>query len=70
MPYVNVKMYPGRSEEQKREVTRRIVQAVMEVCSVPDAAACAVVIEDVSPEEYRANVIPEIEAKKAQQYNP
>lgn len=70
MPYVNVKMYPGRSEEQKREVARRIVDALVEVCNVADPAACAVVIEEVSPELYKANVVPEIEAKKAQHYSP
>jgi 4-oxalocrotonate tautomerase len=69
VPYVNVKMYPGRSDEQKREVSRRIVQALMEVCNVNDPAACAVVIEELSPEEYRETAVPEIEAKAAQRYD-
>ncbi len=69
MPYVNVKMYPGRSEEQKREVSRRIVAALMDVCGIPDPAWCAVVIEEVSPETYAATAQPEIEAKSALRYD-
>jgi 4-oxalocrotonate tautomerase len=68
MPYVNLKMYPGRTEEQKKEVARRIVQAVMEVCNIPDASQCPVVIEEVEREDWAALVAPEIEAKAAQQY--
>jgi 4-oxalocrotonate tautomerase len=70
VPYVNLKMYPGRTEEQKREVARRIVQAVMEVCHVADASQCPVVIEEVPREEWAARVAPEIEAKAAHRYAP
>lgn len=70
MPYVNLKMYPGRSEEQKREVARRIVQAVMEVCNVSDAAQCPVVIEEVAREDWDAAVAPEIAEKQDRQYAP
>ena len=70
MPYINLKLYPGRSDEQKREVARRIVDAVMEVCNVNDPAACAVVVEELTPEEYQAQAVPEIEAKAAQRYFP
>jgi len=70
MPYVNLKMYPGRTEEQKREVARRIVQAVMEVCNVSDAAQCPVVIEEIAREDWAAAVVPEIEAKQDLQYAP
>jgi 4-oxalocrotonate tautomerase len=70
MPYVNLKMYPGRSEEQKREVARRIVEAVMEVCNVSDPAQCPVVIEEVDPSAWQSTVVPEIEARAAQRYHP
>jgi 4-oxalocrotonate tautomerase len=70
MPYVNLKMYPGRTDEQKREVARRIVQAVMEVCNVSDAAQCPVVIEEVAREDWEASVVPEITAKQDLQYAP
>lgn len=68
MPYVNVKMYPGRSDEQKRELAERVVQALMEVCGVQDRSACAVVVEEVTPEDYAAAAVPEIEAKAAQRF--
>lgn len=70
MPYVNLKMYPGRTEEQKREVARRILQAVMEVCNVPDPQSCPVVIEEVAREDWEAAVGPEIEAKAGLRYAP
>lgn len=70
MPYVNLKMYPGRTEEQKREVARRIVEAVMEVCNVPDASQCPVVIEEIERGDWATAVVPEIEAKAAQHYAP
>lgn len=70
MPYVNLKMYPGRTEEQKREVARRIAEVVGEVCNVPDLAQTVVVIEDVPREEWAATVVPEYEARHSQTYNP
>jgi 4-oxalocrotonate tautomerase len=70
MPYINVKMYAGRTEEQKREVARRIVQAVMDVCHVSDASQCPVVIEEITPEDWRQAVLPEVEAKADHQYHP
>ena len=68
MPYVNLKMYHGRTEEQKKEVARRIVQAVMEVCSIADASQCPVVIEEVERDDWPTAVAPEIEAKAALRY--
>lgn len=70
MPYVNLKMYPGRTEEQKREVARRIAEVVGEVCNVPDPAQTIVVIEDVPREEWTAKVAPEYQARHSQTYNP
>ncbi|MBI3911369.1 MAG: 4-oxalocrotonate tautomerase family protein [Armatimonadetes bacterium] len=64
MPYINVKMYPGRTEEQKRELARRIVQDVMEVCGISQPSLVPVVIEEVPPEEWSATVGPELEAKR------
>ena len=70
MPYINLKMYPGRTDEQKREVARRIVAAVMEVCNVSDAAQCPVVIEEVAREDWETAVAPEVAAKQDLQYAP
>jgi 4-oxalocrotonate tautomerase len=68
MPYVNIKMYPGRSDEQKQALAERVVQALMETCNVKEAAMCAVVVEEMTPEEYAATAQPEIEAKQAQRF--
>lgn len=65
MPHVNVRMYPGRTLEQKRMLTERLVEAVQETLGVP-ASSITVVIEDVSPDEWDTVVVgPEIRAKKA-----
>lgn len=69
MPYVNLKLYPGRSEEQKREVARRIVEVVTEVCRVAPGADFPVVIEEVAPESWSAAVDPEVQAKAANRYD-
>lgn len=70
MPYINMKMYPGRTEEQKKEVARRIVAAVMEVCNVSDPLQCPVVIEEIAREDWESQVMPEVRAKSDQQYAP
>jgi 4-oxalocrotonate tautomerase len=70
MPYVNVKMYAGRTEAQKREVARRIAEAICEVCGVPDPNNCPVVIEEITPAQWTAEIIPEVEAKAAQRFHP
>jgi len=57
---VNLKMYPGRSEEQKQEAARRIIAAVREVCNVAEGADFPVVIEEVTPEEWDGAVGPEV----------
>ena len=64
MPHVNVRMYPGRTDEQKKALTKRIVEAMQETLGVPERAV-TVVIEDVAPDDWNAVVVePEIRAKK------
>jgi 4-oxalocrotonate tautomerase family enzyme len=70
MPYVNLKLYPGRSEEQKREAARRIREVVTEVCKVAPGADFPVVIEEVAPENWNATIDPELQAKAAHRYDP
>jgi 4-oxalocrotonate tautomerase len=70
MPYVNLKLYPGRTEEQKREVALRIAEAVRDVCGVPDLSSTKVVIEEVPREEWQTAVVPEIEARADRRYHP
>jgi 4-oxalocrotonate tautomerase len=68
MPYVNVKMYPGRTREQKEELARRILVATQEVCKLDNLHATVVVIEDVERDDWPRQVVPEIEAKKDRVY--
>jgi 4-oxalocrotonate tautomerase family enzyme len=63
-------MYAGRTDEQKREVARRIVSAVMEVCNVTDAAQCPVVIEEITREDWDGAIAAELAAKRDQQFAP
>ncbi|GGE02290.1 hypothetical protein GCM10011390_21410 [Aureimonas endophytica] len=61
MPHVNVKLATGRSEEQKRELTRRIVEAVTSTVGC-DEDAVSVAIQDVPMAEWNDAVyVPEIE---------
>jgi 4-oxalocrotonate tautomerase len=51
MPHVIVKMYPGRSEQQKAELTTAIVKDVMAITHVGDDAV-SVAIEEVAPGDW------------------
>ena len=68
MPHVNVRLYPGRSEEQKRALTERIVDAFHETMGI-EATWVSVVIEEVEPDDWNTAVVePEIRAKEATLY--
>ena len=68
MPYVNIKMYPGRTREQKEELARRILVATQEVCNLDNLHRTVVVIEDVERDDWPKTVVPEIDAKKDRRY--
>jgi 4-oxalocrotonate tautomerase len=51
MPHIIVKMYPGRTEDQKVELTTRIVDAVMDTLKV-GTQSISVGIEEISPENW------------------
>ena len=55
MPHVIVKMYPGRSEEQKARLTEAIVKDVMAFAKVGDEAV-SVAIEEIGPKEWTDKV--------------
>ncbi len=65
MPYINIKMYPGRPESLKREIAEKVQATVLELCGFTDPAICPVVIEEVAREDWDAQVVPEIEARAA-----
>ena len=55
MPHVIVKMYPGRTEQQKAELSEAIVKNVMEITKV-GSDAVSVAIEEVKPADWTENV--------------
>jgi 4-oxalocrotonate tautomerase len=75
MPHIAVKLAPGRSEEQKQELTRRIVQDVVDVLHVSEDVV-SLTVEEVDPKDWTEQVYkPEIQAKwdkllKTPGYNP
>jgi 4-oxalocrotonate tautomerase len=75
MPHIALKLAPGRSEPQKRELAARIVQVLIEVLHVPEEEI-SLTIEEVAPKDWTEQVYrPEILAKwdklyKTPGYNP
>jgi len=63
MPHVVVKMYPGRTQEQKEKMAERITQALMETIGCEEKAI-SIAVEEVPPEEWKEKVYqPEIMGK-------
>jgi len=61
MPHIIVKMYPGRSEQQKVRLAEAIVKDVMAITNVGDEAV-SVTIEEVKPDDWAEKVYkPDIE---------
>lgn len=60
MPHVSIKLYPGRSEEQKNRLTEQIVKDVMSIANCKEESV-SVAIEEVPPAEWTEKVYkPEI----------
>jgi 4-oxalocrotonate tautomerase len=55
MPHIIVKMHPGRTEQQKVRLAEAIVQDVMAITNVGDAAV-SVTIEEVAPSDWAEKV--------------
>ena len=51
MPFINVKMLDGRSEEQKRELVKAITDAMVNICGA-EPESTMVVIENVAREDW------------------
>ncbi len=63
MPHIIVKLYPGKSEQQKQELADDIVKDVMRVLQSREGAI-SVAFEEVAPEDWKETVYqPDIEAK-------
>ena len=55
MPHITVKMWPGRTEEQKQQIADALTRELMATAGVT-ADAVSVIIEDVEPEVWDAEV--------------
>jgi 4-oxalocrotonate tautomerase len=63
MPHIIVKLYPGRTEEQKKELADELTKTVMKVLNSKETSI-SVGIEDVSPADWTEKVQkPDIDAK-------
>jgi 4-oxalocrotonate tautomerase len=75
MPHIIIKMYPGRSEEQKRKLVDCIAADVADVAKC-ELKSISIAIEEVPSEEWTERVYkPDIQAKshllyKEPGYNP
>jgi len=54
MPIVEVKLWEGRTREQKAELARRFTDAMVEVAGCP-ATAVAILFEDYSRSDWAEN---------------
>ena len=75
MPHIIVKMFPGRTKDQKQKLCDRIVKDVMEIAECEEKAV-SVGIEEIARENWVEAVYkPDISSKKdtlykAPGYNP
>ena len=75
MPHVIVKMYPGRTVEQKNELAKAIADSVIKIAGCEDKTV-SVAIEEIAPKDWAERVYkPDIMEKektlvKKPGYNP
>jgi len=75
MPHVIIKMYTGRTEEQKKKLVKAITDSIVKIVDA-DKKYVSIAIEDVSPEDWAEKVYrPDILEKqntlyKKPGYNP
>ncbi len=55
MPHVIIKLWPGKSEQQKKQLAERITQDIMEVLRYGDESV-SVAFEEVSPIDWKKEV--------------
>ena len=68
MPHVVVKLWPGKSEQQKARLTEAIVNDVMNVLNYGEESV-SVAIEEVKPEDWAEKVYkPDIQNKWEELY--
>ncbi|MBM9606248.1 tautomerase family protein [Desulfopila inferna] len=68
MPHIIIKLYPGRSEDQKAELTEKIVEQVVRIAKCEEKVV-SVAFEEVEPKEWDEKVYkPDIQNKQNQLY--
>jgi 4-oxalocrotonate tautomerase len=55
MPHVIVKLYPGRSDEQKKQLSDEIVKDVVSIAKCEEKVV-SVAIEEIDPDEWAEKV--------------
>ena len=55
MPHVSIKLYPGRSEEQKKRLSEEIVKSVVEIAKCEEKSV-SVAIEEIQPADWAEKV--------------
>ena len=64
MPHVIIKMYPGRTEEQKKLCTEKVVKALIETLNT-DETSISVAFEEIPKEMWKEKVfLPDIIEKE------
>jgi 4-oxalocrotonate tautomerase len=64
MPHIIVKLYPGRTEQQKRQLTKEIANDVVTILKCDDKAV-SISFEEIDPAEWSEKVYkPDILNKK------
>jgi 4-oxalocrotonate tautomerase len=71
MPFVNIKILKGHSQERKDEISRRVTAAISEVAQLPNEAIW-VVFEDVGSDDWYvgAKTVTELKAAAAGKTKP
>ncbi|HDS05409.1 MAG TPA: 4-oxalocrotonate tautomerase [Deltaproteobacteria bacterium] len=68
MPHIIVKLYPGRSEEQKKELAEKITQDVVAIAKCEEKTV-SVAFEEISSEDWAQKVYkPDILEKQNKLY--
>jgi len=74
MPHVVVRLYPGRSEEQKSRLAEEIVKDVVAIANCGEESV-SVAIEEIKPEDwaekvYKPDILNNSKLYKKPGYNP
>jgi 4-oxalocrotonate tautomerase len=63
MPFVNIRIIEGQSQQKKDEISRRVTGAICEVTGLPPEGVW-VVFEDVGPRDWYAGAVTVEELRK------